>query len=286
MIIVCPKCETKFNFDEEKMETGGIWCRCCRCQKVFFYKKPLPSTLFEEPLPAAEVEVASYHNAVPLENDMVGDGEEPAGEPVQASEPRRTEAEHDAPHVPGKVRNLWTPGKITAYVIVLVLVLTGVYLSIFPEVGLHLLGKTPLGAYFGIQVPGNPAASGVELLNVRERFVENRMVGTVMVIEGFAVNKNDHPVSRLKVKAKLVDTAGEFTAESEAFCGVLLGDEELTNLTEREIRSELDRAQGRNIPNANILPEGTIPFMIVFSNAPQRTTEYIVELAGLEKTLK
>ncbi len=285
MTIVCPKCGTKFRFDEKEMEADGVWCRCCRCQKVFFHKRPHPTTFYVEEVLAPgiteepQLSTGIHPEATPdkVQEDAVAEGSEPTD---------YRWSEEAVLHSRSKGRGLWTKGKIAAYIIVLVVILAGVYVTIFPEVGLHLLGKTPLAGYFGIQVADNPAASGIDLLGVRERFVENKMVGTVMVIQGNAVNRNDHPVSKLKVRARLVDSAGDFTAEAEAYCGVLLNEEELTNLTEQELRSELGKDQGRDVPNVNIASGATIPFMIVVGNAPQRTTEYIVELAGLQKALK
>ena len=248
MIIACPQCGTKFKFDEKKMEIDGIWARCSRCQKVFFHKKPSPAPFIEESPSAVVIEEPQIlHQAINEEGEEQPDKHSP--DAAEGEFDYKWSEKDEASHYPRrKIRNLWTPGKLAAYVTILVLVLGGVYLSIFPEVANHLLAKTPLGRYFGIQVDGNPNGSGIDLLNVQERFVENRMVGPVMVIQGFAVNKNSHPVSKIKVRAKLLDATGEFSAESEAYCGVLLSEEELTNLTEKEIRGELGNPLGKNVP--------------------------------------
>ncbi|MHB8828305.1 MAG: zinc-ribbon domain-containing protein [Syntrophales bacterium] len=36
MIILCPKCETQYRFDDSLSEGDGVWVRCSRCQNVFF----------------------------------------------------------------------------------------------------------------------------------------------------------------------------------------------------------------------------------------------------------
>ena len=295
MVIICPQCGTKFRFDEKKMELDGIWARCSRCHKVFFQRKT-PAIVKGEALPLDADEQQIRHVLPPDVDHQTSEGDngaiqmvtETADDELEGESGYKFQEEDEPAHPPQRPKgiNLWTPGKITAYISTLILVLGGVYLSIFPEVGKHLVGKTPLAAYLGIQIAGNPAGSGIDLVNVQERFIENRMVGAIMVIQGLAVNKNNYPVSKLQVKAKLLDAAGEFTAESAAYCGVLLSEEELANLTEKEIRSELSNSQGRSIPNSNIIPEGNIPFMIVFNNAPQKATDYIVEVAALEKPIR
>ena len=187
--------------------------------------------------------------------------------------------------------DLWTPGKITAYVAVLIVVLSGVYLSVFPQVGQHILGQMaswiPYAQYVGLdKAVGEPNGGAVDLLDVRERFLDNRMVGSLMIIQGLASNKNSHPVSAIKVRAKLLDATGDFVGESEAYCGNILSEEELLNLTEKEIRAELNNPLGKSAPNSHIAPGASIPFMVVFTNSPKKAVEFIVELAELEKLSK
>ena len=270
MIIECPKCGTKFRFDEQIVLTKGIWARCSRCQHVFYREKLAPENA--EPELVEEKDRSHFEENTAYETAEDHDREPDLDE---AAIPRRTR------------RNLWTPGKVAAYIVILILVLGGVYVSIFPEVGKHLLGKTPLAQFFGIKVaPAGLDGGGIDLLNVRERFIDNRMIGSIMVIQGFAVNKNKYPVSKIRVRAKLLNASGEFIGESDSFCGNLLSEEDLVNLTEREIKQELSNPLGKNTPNANIPQDGNIPFMIIFVNSPPKAAEYIVELAELEKPLR
>jgi predicted Zn finger-like uncharacterized protein len=271
MIIECPKCGTKFRFDEHIALKKGIWARCSRCQHVFYREKLTPEN--------AELGLSEEKNRSYFGGNAAREAtEDPDSEPDQdeaISMPRRTR------------RNLWTPGKVAAYIFILIIVLGGVYVSIFPEVGKHLLGKTPLAQFFGMKVaPAGLDGGGIDLLNVQERFIDNRMIGSIMVIQGFAVNKNKYPVSKIKVRAKLLNASGEFIGESDSFCGNLLSEADLVNLTEREIRQELGNPLGKNTPNANIPQDGNIPFMVIFINSPPKAAEYIVELAELEKPLR
>jgi predicted Zn finger-like uncharacterized protein len=275
MIIQCGKCSTKFRFDEKKIEGEGAWVRCGRCGNVFCQENPNPAP------------VANPDEAPPPEIPVWDDGEPPVAGPVDAAEDEY-ENERFAARPRRESKDLWTPGKIAAYAGILVIVMAGVYLWFFPDIRSQLLNAAspwiPFSQQLGIEsTSAEPPGGGIDLLDVRERFIESRMMGNLMVIQGMAVNKNKIAVSRIRVRAKLIDSAGEFVAETDTYCGNLLSDDELANLTEKEIRAELGSPAGKSIPNSGIGPDGTIPFMAVFINPPRKAAEFIVELDSLER---
>ena len=73
---------------------------------------------------------------------------------------------------------------------------------------------------------------GVDLINVKERFVKNWVAGDIIVVEGFAVNNNKCAVSDIRVRGKILDSAGNILAENESNCGNILTDNELKGLTD------------------------------------------------------
>ena len=127
-------------------------------------------------------------------------------------------------------------------------------------------------------------AGSVDFIDVKERFTKNWILGDLFVIQGTVVNKYEHPISRVKVRGKILNTDGKVLDEAESYCGNLLTDEELGNLTEKEIAEELSIQIGSDISNDSIAPEGEIPFMIVFTNPPKEAEEFIVELVNRQLT--
>ena len=275
MIIECPKCATKFRFDQNKIEEEGIWAKCSRCQHVFFYSVPGSA-------PGSKTDQKDCFGG-----DAIGTSADPYEYEGNAARNLADFPESETVYENKKRTglDLWTPGKITAYIIVLFITLSGASLSVFPEFRSYLADTIrPVARLLGFQiVTGELNGGGIDLLNVRERFVENKLVGNIMVIQGYAVNRNKFPVSKIKVRARLLNPAGEFTAESESYCGVLLTEEELANLTQAEMRLELNKSFGRDVTNSAIPQDGNIPFFIVFFDAPPKTVEYIVELAEMNK---
>lgn len=245
MIIECEKCQTKYRFDESMIDGDGALVRCSRCKNVFFQKKPLEEE--EAVLPDVPEETAD-----------------------KGSKKK------------DKEKGFWTPGKLVAYAVIVILVLAGVYVWIFPQTGKEVMDKISL-CMSADKLKKQPASVNekvgeVGFIGVKERFAKNWMSGDLLVIEGIVVNKYDYPISRVKVRCKTLNESGEVLDTMESYCGNILTDEELSNLTETEIAEKLSTPAGSNVPN-HISPNGNIPFMIVITNPSKEINEFIVELA-------
>jgi len=208
---------------------------------------------------------------------------------LEEKEPVDTEMEGDKER--GKTKkHLWTPGKIFAYIVIVILVLGGVYMFLFPQMGkevLHNLFSYMSTDHLQKKDTGTTVREGsVNFTNVKERLVKNFILGDLLVIQGTVVNKYEHPISKVKVRGKILNSAQEVLDEVEFYCGNLLTDEELGHLTGKEITEELSNEIGSDISNDNIAPEGEIPFMIVFTNPPKEAVEFIVELAKDSRSYK
>jgi predicted Zn finger-like uncharacterized protein len=190
-------------------------------------------------------------------------------------------------------KKAWSAGKIIALIVIIAALLLGVSLWIFPDIRTQLfdtvssmpvikdfLGeKAQKGAF-----KGNGEAIFFE--NVRERPVKNWIVGDMLIIEGIAINDNEYHVSKIKVRGKILDAAGNILVKKEAYAGNILTDEELKNLTKEEITNELANQYGRNFANRDIPRKGNIPFMIVFINPPEKASEYLIDLATVSGVSK
>jgi predicted Zn finger-like uncharacterized protein len=190
-------------------------------------------------------------------------------------------------------KRAWSAGKILALIVIIAALLLGVSLWIFPDIRTQVFDtvssmpviKDFLGenAQTGV-FKGSEEAIFFE--NVRERPVKNWIVGDMLVIEGIATNNNEDPVSKIKVRGKILDGAGNILVKKEAYAGNVLTDEELKNLTKEEITNELANQYGRNFANRDIPRKGKIPFMIVFVNPPEKASEYLIDLADVSGVSK
>ena len=199
--------------------------------------------------------------------------------------------EEDEPEKEGK--GSWKAAKIIALIVIIAALLLGFSLWMFPDIRtqfFNTVSSMPVIKDFLGESTHNGVFKGNEeaifFENVRERPVKNWIVGDMLVIEGIAINNNEYHVSKIKVRGKILDVAGNILVQKEAYAGNILTDEELKNLTQEEITSELANEYGRNFANRDIPWKEKIPFMIVFLNPPEKASEYLIDLAKVSDVSK
>lgn len=272
MIIQCRICRTKYRFDETKIPQDGAWVRCTRCQKVFFQHPPLLS-LEVNKSEASDQIVTAGPKTVDIRNlDEIQD----VPEISELSEARP----------PAKRIWVWVLGAI-----LLVLVVGGGNFLLFPQYGQMAIKELnalfPGLASFTTQEAPTPLVgpAQVKIVDVKQRFVNNALLGNIRIVEGVVMNTSPYPMARIKVRGELFDMIGTPVRESSAFCGNLLTDEELGVMSEEQIFRELANPQGSDIPNDKIAPNGTILFMIVFIREPPGVTRTFVMPVAAERLL-
>jgi len=316
MIIQCRQCRTKFKFDDALMQGSGVWLRCSRCGHVYFQENPLmkPETDLpsgpkpvEESTPAEKSMPAEKGAELSTESPSVGyrdedgfhslekvmetkkylneeinlDIEKTPEENIGGENEEVEQKELASPKSSGKI---W---KIAVWSIFVILIIPAIiYFLVFPEIGDQIINNVLV--YVGISEPVHPAVAinqVVRLQDVRHRVINNYILGQIGVVEGTAVNRADYPISRILIKGEILDAYSVVLGEHTSYAGNILTDEELTNLSEEEILVKLSQPQGLNNSNDKIMPNGQIPFMIVFSREPAGVIKTTVVTVGAERLL-
>lgn len=314
MIIQCRQCRTKFRFDDSLMEGDGIWMRCSHCQHVFFQDNPQvikPAPLTEgltAAKPAMDVlpkqteekdeDVTSFIDNVmkaksDLEDKASPELEKPAGKSLVKEEisiSRAAAEEEDEKQGPkNKPSRDWgRTVRIALWTILVIIVIPALgYYFVFPEIGDRLLKIINKYVDLGIGEQARPevVTGQVKLQDIRQRIMTNYVVGSIRIVEGTAVNQADYPVSRIAIKGEIVDAYAVVLAERTSFAGNVLTDQDLTVLPEDEIFKRLSRPEGQNNSNHKIMPNATIPFMIVFTREPAGVIKTTVRTVGAERLL-
>ena len=311
MIIQCRQCRTKFKFDDTLMQGSGVWLRCSRCGHVYYQENPLmkPETILpsepvkpvEESIPvekSAELSTQSpsvvyrdedgFHSLDKvmetkkyLNEEINLDVERTPEENIGGENEEVVQKKLASPKSSGKI---W---KIAVWSVFVILIIPAIiYFLVFPEFGDQIVKNVLV--YVGISEPARPAVAinqVVRLQDVRHRVINNYILGQIGVVEGTAVNRADYPVSRIMIKGEILDAYSVVLGDHTSYAGNILTDEELTNLSEEEILLKLSHPEGLNNSNDKIMPNGQIPFMIIFSHEPAGVIKTTVMTVGAERLL-
>jgi len=307
MVAQCKNCQTKFKFDETLIEGEGIWVRCNQCKNVFFMDNPKQSEetslnnkredigaedlkdFASEHKPAAQGQIMldEKEHAEPSAAVAVGEIEKEVGDigkyksvatkDVHDNRPERDKiAEEKAGLKPVRSR-----GRQVIYLLI-VLLLGGVYFAFFADTD----WQTSYEKIFGISKRSEDVGPAqVDLADVRQRLVNNMTMGTVRVLEGTAINRSAFPMTRIKVKGEITDADTVVLGVKESYCGNLLNADELATMTEDQIYKEMSNPQGSDVSNDRVVPQGRIPFMIVFTREPAGVVKAFATPVGAERLL-
>jgi len=313
MIIQCKRCETKFRFDESLLTGEGLWVRCSRCRHVFFQEGARPAAAetqrsrkeesaaagAEKPVQAASqaIETENAHGAAPEGKSVPAEAADVDELEIDKTEENleelssAAEEEEEPPRKKKKKKGVLTPGRIVLYGLLLVVLLLAVFFRFFPQGGESILQGIfqTIPAVERLWGPEKTARGfnlrQIEIRDVRQRFVNNGIMGKLRVVEGAAVNASSFTVARIKIKGELYDAYGVVLTDRVAHAGNILVDEALWVLTEEAIANELSSPQGSTVSNERVPPGGKIPFMVVFAHEPPGVAKATVMVAGAERIL-
>jgi len=307
MVAQCKNCQTKFKFDETLIEGEGIWVRCNRCKNVFFLENPkeagkIAPSAEDNNSDIADTEESSseFKSGTPKlaakdqkedkkrpENITVIDIEKEVGDigkyqSAGAGSVRDDRPERDKPgDKTGNKQQATSRGRQLVYLFI-VLLLGGLYFTFFAETG----WQTTFEKIFGMSKKSEEVGPAqVDLTDVRQRLVTNMTMGTIRVLEGNATNRSAFPMTRIKVKGEITDAYTVVLGVKESYCGNLLNADELANMTEDQIQKELSNPQGSDVSNDRVVPQGRIPFMIVFTREPAGVVKAFATPVGAERLL-
>jgi len=193
------------------------------------------------------------------------------------------------PPVRKKIR-LWQVALWT--ILVIVVIPAVIYFVVFPQLGERYvkLGEQGINMVLnaaGVAQPtqGQFVTGQIKLQNVRQRIINNYILGNIRIVEGTARNQADFSMARILVKGDILDAYAVVLDSKMSYAGNVLTEEELTNLSEEEIIKRLSLPEGLNNANDRVIPNGQIPFMIVFTRDQPGVIKTTVMVAGAERLL-
>jgi predicted Zn finger-like uncharacterized protein len=108
-------------------------------------------------------------------------------------------------------------------------------------------------------------------------FVNSKEAGKLFVVKGWVTNKYPDRRSYIRIRSKILDSKRAVLLSKIVFAGHPFTDKELQSLPLEEIDKRLRDKFGKNKMNTNVLPNASIPFVIVFDSLPEDMSEFTVE---------
>jgi predicted Zn finger-like uncharacterized protein len=123
----------------------------------------------------------------------------------------------------------------------------------------------------------DPGVLRLRFTAVNGSFVQNPKAGQLFVIRGTISNNYSQGRSYVLVKGSILDDKGKVVKTKVAYAGNAFTDSELKDLPMDQINQGLRNKAGKGNINVNIMPQASVPFMIVFEELPENLSEFTVE---------
>jgi len=129
-------------------------------------------------------------------------------------------------------------------------------------------------------VGGKPAATREAAYDVRNVIGYYDTVAggrRVLVIKGQVTNLSATEKSGIRVFAKILDNAEKALAEQAVYAGNVIPGERLRKIGPEGAAKILENRFGEGLANMNVGPGKSVPFMVVFFDAPENIDSYRLE---------
>ncbi len=152
----------------------------------------------------------------------------------------------------------------------------GAYLG-FTERGQEMLrGMLPGMESFWLQGKGRSAAQ-YDVRNLVGFYERDTAAGTLFVIKGQVTNVGRVRKTGTRVQAALLDANDNTIAEKTCYAGNVIEGEALKTSSRETINGRLSNRFGDGLANMDVPPGKTVPFMVVFFDAPAGISAYRLE---------
>ncbi len=190
--------------------------------------------------------------------------------------------------VPPPRRNKKSPiGSIILILLLLAILVCGAYIaSIMTGYKIPYLSNVKIPFIEQLLNKGTPEVSEAKPVpnqeSVNGRFVTNETAGTLFVITGRVENPSNITYSHIEVRGALITKGKVEEKKKSTFCGNIITEEMLKTGNISDINKLAMVKTGNHDSNVNIKPGTSVPFMIVFSDLPEKLQNFTVKVIGFE----
>ena len=124
---------------------------------------------------------------------------------------------------------------------------------------------------------GKPASSRYEVGNLIGYYEMNAAAGRMFIIKGQVTNEGQLRKTGVRVSAVLLDAKNKKVAEKTVYAGNVLVGDALRKAARDKIEAAMSNPIGGGLANMDIPPGTSVPFMVVFFDAPDGIDSYRLE---------
>ncbi|MGE5189382.1 MAG: DUF3426 domain-containing protein, partial [Gemmatimonadota bacterium] len=124
---------------------------------------------------------------------------------------------------------------------------------------------------------GGKAVSAYTVGNLIGYYESNGAAGRMFVIKGQVTNEGRQRKTGVRIHAALLDARNATLAEKTVYAGNVLAGEVLRKATREKIEEAMSNPIGGGLANMDVPPGKSIPFMVVFFDAPEGVDSYRLE---------
>jgi pilus assembly protein FimV len=305
MIIKCEKCESEFNLDDGLLNKNGSTVRCSVCKNLFKVFPP-EQDIFAE-TEDDEFSITAMEETVALDLPPDLDGIEPDAaeqnkeysfdkafedameevieddEIITSEDERHEERKEETSELqfeeddePGIIRNgTKTEGKgkskrllISLSVLLFLIVTFLIIFFFFPGILPDSLYSSSTSSKESV------SDAGINQLNfkgVASSFSESGKAGQLFIIKGTVINNDQKSRSFILLKGDILDSNGKPLKEETAYAGNTLTEDQLKQISKEDIKAAMNNRSGVENSNVDVKPGASLPFMIIFSDLPDKT---------------
>lgn len=262
MLIDCPRCGTRYRISEDKLRPDGSKLKCTRCGHIFV------GSVYDALVEDAPPEGSQPDASARADSNLEGIGEEASGRARM-----------------GKTRRGRRLLILFLVLLLLALAAFGYIRYTGMTIRLSFLQQTSSRSETELEkrAASGEAVQDISLRNVSQYMVRNKHIGSILVIEGKAVNESGGPKKGIELKATVFDEQGEKLRNKEFVCGKSVSLAQLQSYTKEELKSEFSSHLARMSGAQKVKTGEAVPFMAVFYSPPQKMAEFSLEVLRARK---
>jgi len=280
--------ETRRSEPEEELDISGILrsdpSPDPEPEEIPAPERPTDSMFPGEPMP-------DRLEAIQRELQEIGGGS-PEPEPERAPSPPPTAASsvppvRKAPPLAPRTASARTgdlrggrPSLVPLAILFFLIAGGGAYLG-FTSGGQKILRRA-VPAMESLWLGGDSVEARYAVGNLIGYYEPNTRAGTLFVIKGTVTNRGRKKRSGIRVHAQLFGSGGTHVAEKTVFAGNLLPADALRSSSKESIEKQMSNRWGDKLSNLDVASGNSIPFMVVFFDAPAGIEEYRLEARDSE----